>query len=287
MILKINGMQQKDLAETLGVSPALISKIVRGSRTPSDDIVARISQIFGISKEYLTSDGTKAVSLQSDCINSYSQEECLARSMRGSTNPEINDAGNTYYNSQYYADSHMYERVTYNRYEDIKRIAVGLYCKYDITSLPVNPFKLAHSMGIDCIQYKLQSNKDLSLWISNDGYCRRDSTGKWSIFYNDEIESSGRIHYTIMHEIGHIVLHHTPENTLAEREADFFAKYMLCPPAVLYRLNYRTVGDVVNHCGVSYEAASYALDYCRRWLAATGDDYTPYEVKLLDQLGLL
>ncbi|MCD8293812.1 MAG: XRE family transcriptional regulator [Clostridia bacterium] len=280
VVLKNNGMQQKELAEALGVSQALISKIVRGVRTPSEDIAFRIAQILGVSKEYLESDSVSEVLLDSTA-------ECIARASHARMNAD--NESDKYYNSQVYDEYHAYERISYNRYEDIKRIAVGMYCKYDIPSVPVKPFKLAGNMGIDCVKYSSLSDNDrsVSMWISRDGYCRKGSTGKWSIFYNDEIESTGRIHYTIMHEIGHIVLHHNPEYPLAEREADFFAKYMLCPPAVLFRSNYRTVEDVVSNCGVSYEAASYALDYCKRWLAATGGNFAPYEEQLLKQLNIL
>ena len=43
-----------------------------------------------------------------------------------------------------------------------------------------------------------------------------------------------RIRFTIMHEIGHIVLDHTEHSDLAESEANFFAKYALAPPPLVH-----------------------------------------------------
>ena len=43
------------------------------------------------------------------------------------------------------------------------------------------------------------------------------------IFYDDSMYDR-RIRFTIMHEIGHIVLDHTEHSDLAESEANFFAK---------------------------------------------------------------
>ena len=46
----------------------------------------------------------------------------------------------------------------------------------------------------------------------------------------------GRINNTIMHEIGHIVLDHSEDSELAEKEVKFFAKYALVPPVLVHKL---------------------------------------------------
>ena len=43
--------------------------------------------------------------------------------------------------------------LSHRRYEEIKRIIVDLFVKYDVTCVPVNGFELATKMGIKIIPY--------------------------------------------------------------------------------------------------------------------------------------
>ena len=77
----------------------------------------------------------------------------------------------------------------------------------------------------------------LCLQFSEDGFSVLKNE-KWTIFYNDE-KQYGRFNNTIVHEIGHIVLNHTEDSELAEKEVKFFAKYALVPPVLVHRLKNR------------------------------------------------
>lgn len=103
---------------------------------------------------------------------------------------------------------------------------------------------------------------------------------KWYIFYNDD-KGFGRINNTMLHEIGHIVLGHTEDSELAEKEVKFFAKYALVPPVLVHKLMLTTPEDISYTFDVSYEAAYYALVYYNKWLQYSGKYYKPYEEKLL------
>lgn len=91
----------------------------------------------------------------------------------------------------------------------------------------------------------------------------------------------GRINNTIMHEIGHIVLDHSEDSELAEKEVRFFAKYALVPPVLVHKLKLNDPYDIADVFDVSFEAACYALSYYRKWLQYGSNYYTDYEVKLL------
>lgn len=91
----------------------------------------------------------------------------------------------------------------------------------------------------------------------------------------------GRINNTIMHEIGHIVLDHSEDSELAEKEVRFFAKYALVPPVPVHKLKLNDPYDIADVFDVSLEAACYALSYYNKWLQYGSNDYTDYEVKLL------
>ena len=167
------------------------------------------------------------------------------------------------------------------RYEEIKRIVVNLFVEYDVRCIPVSGFELASKMGIKVIPYSAYSHavQKLMLKESEDGFCvRRNDTNY--IFYNDS-RSYGRINYTLLHEIGHIILDHTEDSELAEKEVNFFAKYALVPPILVHKLRIDNPTAIANAFDVSYECATYALSYYRKWLQYGSSDYTDYEIILL------
>lgn len=169
------------------------------------------------------------------------------------------------------------------RYEEIKRIVVNMFVKYEVSCVPVNGFELATKMNIKITPYSAiaESKRHLLLKKSEDGFCVEKSTGEWFIFYNDE-KDYGRINNTIMHEIGHIVLNHSEDSELAEKEVKFFAKYALAPPVLIHKLKLKNVFDIANSFEISYEAACYAYDYYKKWLQYGKSYYTDYEITMLN-----
>lgn len=170
------------------------------------------------------------------------------------------------------------------RYEEIKRIVVDLFVQYDVMSVPVNGFELATKMGIRIIAYSAfsEAKRKLLLLKSEDGFCVEKEAGEWYIFYNDD-RSYGRINNTMLHEIGHIVLDHTEDSELADKEVKFFAKYALVPPVLVHKLNIDTPEKIADIFNVSYQAAQYAYSYYQKWLKYGDSDYTDYELTILKQ----
>lgn len=169
------------------------------------------------------------------------------------------------------------------RYEEIKKIVVDLFVKYDVCCIPVNGFELATKMNIKVIPYSAtpQNKRWLLLKESEDGFSVEKNPGEWYIYYND-IKDYGRINNTIMHEIGHIVLDHSEDSELAEKEVKFFAKYALVPPVLIHKLKLDNPKDIANSFDVSYEAARYAHSYYKKWLQYGSPNYTDYEITLLN-----
>ncbi len=173
------------------------------------------------------------------------------------------------------------------RYEELKRIVVEMYEKHNITCVPISGFEIASKMGIKVMPYSSFPTRTQTLMNkkSKDGFFIEQVLGDWYIFYNDAMDY-GRINNTIMHEIGHIVLDHTEDSELAEKEVKFFAKFALAPPALLHKFQVQNPEDVVRIFDISYEAAFYAFSYYRKWLRHGDADYTDYEQKLLDLFSL-
>lgn len=75
------------------------------------------------------------------------------------------------------------------------------------------------------------------------------------IFYNHKAVPQGRINWTISHEIGHILLKHRVKSENNEREADYFAKLLLCHPLILESCGITDKDGIQKLCAVSQAAA--------------------------------
>lgn len=174
-------------------------------------------------------------------------------------------------------------RLTEARYEEIKEIVVDTFVKYEVCCVPVNGFELATKMGVKIIPYSAipESKHWLLLKESEDGFSVEKKPGEWYIYYNAK-KDYGRINNTIMHEIGHIILDHSEDSELAEKEVKFFAKYALVPPVLVDKLKLDSPEDIAYIFKVSFEAVYYAYDYYKKWLQYGSTEYTSYERRLLD-----
>ena len=63
--------------------------------------------------------------------------------------------------------------LSHHRYEEIKKIIVDLFIKYEVTCVPVNGFELATKMGIKVIPYSAipVAKRYLLFKKSEDGFC--------------------------------------------------------------------------------------------------------------------
>lgn len=142
-------------------------------------------------------------------------------------------------------------------------------------------------MDIAVLPYStLGSGKTAAETLSDTGFemCEEDSFGlglcQYTIVYNDEL-SQGRVRFTILHEIGHIVLGHREQSELAEAEADFFAKYAIAPPALVHLTHPSDYFDIAATFGISLECASYAMSYYNKWLQFGPSSYLEYEYRTI------
>lgn len=175
-------------------------------------------------------------------------------------------------------------KLSEKRYEEIKKIVVDMFEKYDISCVPISGFEIAAKMGIKVIPYSAypESAQRLMRKESTDGFSILKDTDEWVVFYDDSVNYL-RVNNTIMHEIGHIVLDHTEDSALAEKEVNFFAKYALAPPVLIHKLKLNRAMDISNRFKISYEAACYAFNYYQKWLQHGGRFYKDYELHLLRQ----
>ena len=91
-----------------------------------------------------------------------------------------------------------------------------------------------------------------------------------------------RIRFTIMHEIGHIILNHTEHSDLAESEANYFAKYALAPPPLVHELHIEDYLELSERFDISHQCAFYAMNNYNKWLRYGSPEYRDYEVTLIN-----
>lgn len=86
------------------------------------------------------------------------------------------------------------------------------------------------------------------------------SVNKRIILYNEDVPL-GCIRFTVAHEIGHCVLGHRDENDpVAEKEANCFARNLLCPVPVVFGMGLEEVQDYVGMFDVTVQMATVSFD---------------------------
>ncbi len=170
----------------------------------------------------------------------------------------------------------MKKTISRIRHYYIKPKIAEFIVENGIRSLPVDPFELIRRNKWPLRTYQYHSEKlGISVRDIIDTYETEDAftiyqDGRYSINYNDEITSPGRIRFTLMHEIGHIYLNHLSEfeqtvltrsglsdaeYELLEKEANIFAAEVLSPFPVLQKLGWDKHTTIQKYCGLSKRAA--------------------------------
>ena len=100
---------------------------------------------------------------------------------------------------------------------------------------------------------------ELLLEVSEYGFSIVNGN-KRVILYNETVPL-GCIRFTIAHEIGHYVLKHRDEHdSSAEKEANCFARNLLCPIPVVYGMGLETAQDYVSLFDVTAQMAAVSFD---------------------------
>ncbi len=170
----------------------------------------------------------------------------------------------------------------YARYDYCYKKSCEFLEQYNISSYPVEPLDIIRHEDYGLLPYSsLMQEYNCSLttvcccMLSIDGLTIWED-GNYSIAYNDLAGSSERIRFTLMHELGHIYLHHlldfekttllrttdisSYENRVLENEANAFARNVLAPVSMVLRLNDKVPENVSTKFGITYKAAKTRLD---------------------------
>lgn len=165
----------------------------------------------------------------------------------------------------------------------------------NINALPVDPFSLASRNGWQIYTYEEfatlihRSVHDLIKRYENDGFAFWSGhDDSFVICYNASLPFS-ICRWTLLHEIAHIYLGHissetplllrirTEDRPLFEREAQGFARRVLCPSIVLHSCRAFEPEQIMRLCGISREAAGYRSEYIKKLEAHGKFNLNPLE----------
>lgn len=85
---------------------------------------------------------------------------------------------------------------------------------------------------------------------------------KFIIYYNN-FKDETTIRFTLMHELAHIILQHTEDNDIANKEANCFARNILCPIQIIDEFKLSTVKDYVECFNISEPMAKAAIGHLK------------------------
>lgn len=177
------------------------------------------------------------------------------------------------------------EVLTRERQIEIEIAAVELLEDFGLTDYPVSITRVAEALGIKLVPYSSLSEDEQGLAFAASGdafHARTCDFMDVRIAFDDTNGSLFlRSRFSGGHEVGHVILAHRENTPRREREADYFAGYLLAPhPLVLNRPAGHSLSEVF---GVSEKCAAFALDQAEI-RKAEGGPWLPHEQWLLDNI---
>lgn len=137
--------------------------------------------------------------------------------------------------------------MDYNSYKNARDASWQLLLDSKISELPVNISPILRLLNIT-----VRKDLTVNFKVGERGY---------SVFENDSYQivvpdiPGPQKRYTILHEVGHIVMRHIQDDPKYEYEAERFAIDVLAPACVLWGMNIRKADDIAMLCNISLTSA--------------------------------
>ena len=169
--------------------------------------------------------------------------------------------------------------IPFADYKKATNAAYKIIAERDIFSLATNVFAILDQLET-CrvytygqVNYLYGTPLDTLLSASEYGFSIQES-GQRIIYYNEKMPLNC-IRFTLAHELGHAVLGHQDEDDpIAEREANCFARNLLCPIPIVNALELSTPHEYVSVFNVSNDMARVARDHYRSDVYYIDPSYT-------------
>ena len=175
------------------------------------------------------------------------------------------------------------------------RLTLDVLSDYEFFCFPLDVFSLAEKIGMKLIPYstltleqymtlyhKYDMNLGFTVSRSENGYIEYDT------YYNDVDIQEPRQRFTIAHEIKHVVSGDCHKKYLTERDealADFFAKSLLAPQAIIIQEGLSSPEEYVERFHISQQSAEYCCSATEHRKSAYGETFLfDYEREFLERI---
>ena len=169
-------------------------------------------------------------------------------------------------------------------YERIEELVVKLYEEAGITEAPIDVFAVARKKN--CLLKPFTHLKNVAIrevyGLRADGFSLYDPERQCFIIFYDNLQCKERQRFTIMHEIGHIMLGHKDESDLANLMANYFAGYSLAPYPIMDLYRIEDCMQLAKFFGISRDCAQLCVKRYEQWKLRRGGRL--YESKLLSMM---
>ena len=175
-----------------------------------------------------------------------------------------------------------------NEYAKLDEMAISLRMDYGCYEYKLDVFQLVQKMCITLVPYsKISEEKRNYLFEHNvnDGFTAIGH-GVWEciIYYNDEMPLP-RQHFTIAHEIKHVLYCEKDPSQKDEELANHFARALLASSCLLFDyIDNQNAAEVADRFGISNPAAKNALTALNSRVGAMGTQLKQYEIEYLNYI---
>lgn len=146
-------------------------------------------------------------------------------------------------------------------YLKLYSIILDVYKTTEISSFPLDTFDIISAYVVDSKSYQ-------SLSLKKAAICRLFSQDAFlldgTLYYN-ALSAPARLHFTFMHELGHILLKHEQSAPQEEQDANCFASHILAPRILIHHFGCSSPRDLQNIFGLSMQASVYAFESFLKW----------------------
>lgn len=153
-----------------------------------------------------------------------------------------------------------YCRATNAAYNILENYA-GPYPQIDIFKVISDlPNVFVHTYSEMARKFELTFSQFLDISSSEHGFTVYKPLNKSGIIFYNDLKGECTIRFTLAHELGHIILGHIQDDSVARCEADCFARNCLCPVPLRDGFGLSTIEDYCECFNISESMAQVTLD---------------------------
>lgn len=173
--------------------------------------------------------------------------------------------------------------INKKQYDKMTRLSLDVLSDYGFFRFPLDVFSLAKKIGMRLIpysaltfeQYELLSRQYNMSYGFTVSY-QKDGNFVYDTYYNGVDLQEPTQRFTIAHEIKHVVVGDFLKKELTENDealADFFAKSLLAPQAIIIQKGLSSPEEYVEQFHISQLSAKYCYSATEKRKSAFGENY--------------